>query len=86
MMEKDTRLMEASFWERLNEGNWVLFWWAGPCLLLGKHSEFTHGGLNTNGRLGDSQGSLTSIFQPFNFTRPVKRNIKRYPVIFGQIK
>ena len=30
-MEKDKRLMEASWWERLTEGDWVLFWWAGPC-------------------------------------------------------
>ena len=31
LMEKDKRLMEASWWERLTGGNWVLFWWAGPC-------------------------------------------------------
>ena len=31
LMEKDKRLMEASSWERLTGGNWVLFWWAGPC-------------------------------------------------------
>ena len=28
LMEKEKRLMEASWWERLTE---VLFWWAGPC-------------------------------------------------------
>ena len=32
LMNWDKRLMEASWWERLTEGgNWVLFWWAGPC-------------------------------------------------------
>ena len=32
LMEEDKRLMEASLWERLTEGgNWVLFWWVGPC-------------------------------------------------------
>ena len=25
LMEKDKRLMEASWWERLTEGDWVLF-------------------------------------------------------------
>ena len=27
----DKRLVEASWWERLTGGNWILFWWAGPC-------------------------------------------------------
>ena len=38
LMEKDKRLMEASWWERLpGDGvgggvvDWVLFWWVGPC-------------------------------------------------------
>ena len=32
LMDKDKRLMEASWWERLTWGaNWVLFWWVGPC-------------------------------------------------------
>ena len=30
LMEKDKRLMEASWWERLR-GRLGLFWWAGPC-------------------------------------------------------
>jgi len=30
LIEKDKRLMETSWWERLR-GNWVLFWWAGQC-------------------------------------------------------
>ena len=30
--DKDKRFMEASWWERSDcGGNWVLFWWAGPC-------------------------------------------------------
>ena len=34
LMEKDKRLIEASWWDRLTEGeNWVLFWWAGPFLV-----------------------------------------------------
>ena len=34
LFEKDKRIMEASWWERLTEGeNWVLFWWVGPCLV-----------------------------------------------------
>ena len=28
---KDKRLMEASWWERLAGENWVFSWWAGPC-------------------------------------------------------
>ena len=31
LMEKDKRLVEASLWERLTEGDMVLFWWAGTC-------------------------------------------------------
>ena len=32
LMERDKRLMDVSWWERLTEGGtWVLFWWAGPC-------------------------------------------------------
>ena len=38
VMDRDKRLMEASWWERLTGGgggvgwgNWFLFWWAGPC-------------------------------------------------------
>ena len=31
LMEKDKRLVEASLWERLTEGEMVLFWWAGTC-------------------------------------------------------
>ena len=30
LMEKDKKLMEVSWWERLTEGE-TLFWWAGPC-------------------------------------------------------
>ena len=31
LMEKDKKLMKASWWERLTKGNWVLCWRAGPC-------------------------------------------------------
>ena len=31
LMEKDKRLVEASLWERLTEGDMVLFWWVGTC-------------------------------------------------------
>ena len=31
LMDKDKRLMEASWWETDCGGNWVLFWCAGPC-------------------------------------------------------
>ena len=31
LMEKDQRLMESCRWERLTDGETVLFWWAGAC-------------------------------------------------------
>ena len=31
LMEKDKRFMEASWWERLPEGETILFWWVEPC-------------------------------------------------------
>ena len=31
LMDKDKRLMEASWWERLTGGKWILLWWAGLC-------------------------------------------------------
>ena len=36
-MDKDKRLMETSWWERLR-GNWVLFWWAEPCSIQFSYS------------------------------------------------
>ena len=36
-MDKDKRLMETSWWERLR-GNWVLFWWVEPCSVQFSHS------------------------------------------------
>ena len=33
LMDKDKRLMEATWLERLTLGETVLFWWAGPCLV-----------------------------------------------------
>ena len=31
LRSKDKRIMEASWWKTAWGGNWVLFWWAGPC-------------------------------------------------------
>ena len=32
LRDKDKKLMEASWWERLTGWNWVVFWWVGPLL------------------------------------------------------
>ena len=43
LIEKDKRLMETSWWERLR-GNWVLFWWAGQCSVNLKYNFLLMGG------------------------------------------